>query len=174
MPTLCFFTIVNQNALAYFAINQPIKPALRNGTYFEIWEWKPLMLLGSNSSDAGNKDASSSASISLLDANDYLQLTFSENELNKQELVEFMQSAKPALKAFNKTNLLVVIGQNWNVNIDAWALLSRINFQKSHARIAVVSAAIHQALLVTKLARLNNNIKNFTDKKTAVQWLKNC
>lgn len=103
-----------------------------------------------------------------------LQLDCRKNgQLEKKDLVSFLQSSKPAFLGAGHIRLLLVSPGEWNVDIEGWTLLSRLKFNQTPFRIAFVTVNIHQQLLLKQLSRINSNIRSFSSKKTALGWLTN-
>ena len=97
-----------------------------------------------------------------------------ENILEKRELVSFIQYARSVYRVEPYESLLIQPGKGSNVDIDSWSILTKVKFEKAKSlRIAFVSSSLYQGLLLKRLQILNDNVKVFADKKSALKWLQN-
>ncbi|MBA3663283.1 MAG: hypothetical protein H0W61_03620 [Bacteroidetes bacterium] len=106
--------------------------------------------------------------------NYYILHSTDENSLQKKELINFLRFARKIYKSAPYQKLLVAPGIGSNVDIDCWAMLTKVKFEKANnMKIAFVARGIHQSLLLKSLQGLNKNIQVFQDKTAAVKWLNN-
>ncbi|MCE3229809.1 MAG: hypothetical protein K0S32_4360 [Bacteroidetes bacterium] len=97
---------------------------------------------------------------------------FEENQLTKKEFISFLRHTKKFFKEGNHNKILVTLSTGWNIDIEAWAMIVKMEFEKiNFLKIAFVANSMHQTILFKHLEQMNFNIRVFHDKASAIQWL---
>jgi hypothetical protein len=110
---------------------------------------------------------------SIVHLNDHIRLDCdTKDQFQKKDLVTLIQLTRAYILDSGKNKLLVMASSEWNIDIATWSILTKLKFGNMPFKIAVVAMGMHQHLLLSKLAQLNPNVKSFSSKKKALEWLR--
>jgi hypothetical protein len=113
------------------------------------------------------------AHLRLIDRTSFMEINcLDEAPLEKKEFVSFLRHTKKFFKESFKNKILVTLSNGLNFDVEAWSLIVKMEFEDiNFKKIGFVTRTMQQSLLLKYLEQLSFNVRIFSEKNSAIEWL---